>query len=670
MARSDRKTEVQLKQLVSNAISAADDQGERTKSHRKALDYYWGRMPANKPGRSQVVSTDLADMTEAVMAQLMPSFTNDQLGTFEALSEEDVAQADEESVACNHVVMELNDGFIMFATAIKDAMLKRNAVVRVEIESKTDVATKRYDGVTAIELQELLKPVEARSGVMVEKEPMDVELVDDELTSLTIKTTTKKQTLRVRSVDPSRFIIDADYDEFDTQDSPLTGEVQYMTRSELIERGFSKTKVNRIHAATMGEEDGMSASGVSRMHQSSDSASELIQVYRVFMRVDADGDGVAELREFWLAGGLSAGELLMNEPAEYVPYALGTAFIMPHTWEGVSLYDKLKAVQETKTQGLRQWVDNTVVANYGRYGVVEDQVNYTDVMNAVPGGMVRMSSPNAIVPLPTIDVGPSAAMLLGYMDKMRTEKGGASLDMQGAETQIVGDTAAGIDRQFTSKEQLCELMAQTLAETVIKQTFLLVHRVLRTEATVPLILKRGDEWLTQNPQEWGERERVNVTLGASLTQRNFIMMNLEKMIGFAIRLKEVGIGTTLMDAQGIFRALKDWGYSANLNNPENYWIDPQSKKGQQMAKNAQAGHEQQQQAMAQMNIAAMQVQQQIETMKEHGEMTRHVVDTQLNYFKEWLKAEIEEAKLVGTATLDLERAQQAAQIATTAAGDV
>lgn len=657
--------EAELKQIVSNAITTVSggDESDRNRNHEQALDYYWGRMPANKPGRSQVVSTDVADMIEAIMAQLMPSFTNDQLGSFEPVSEEDVKAAEEESIACNYVIMEQNNGFIQFASAIKSALLKRNAVIRVEVEEKTDSDTQRYEGLTAQELDRLMEPIEPKDGITITTEHSEIEEVND-LINMTVKTTTTKQRLVVDGVDPSLFLIDSSYTSYDLQQCGLTGEERYYTRSDLLELGFSKAKIKDLHAVHSMPNYVASAKhsqGNAPISFDGDESSEVIQVYRMFIKVDYDGDGVAELREIWLAGGLE-GTIIRNEPRSTVPYALGVVFIMPYTWEGVSLFDKLKDVQQSKTQTLRQWTDNGVNANYGRLGVVEDQVNYADIMNAVPGGIVRMRSADSVVPLPTVDVGASASAHMAYMDKVRTDKGGASLDMQGAEAQIAGDTARGIDRQFTSKEQLCELMAQTLAESLIKQTFLLVHRTLREQSTVPIILRRGDEWLTASPQEWQERERVNATLGASLTQRDRIMNNIEKMIGFGVQLKQMGMATTMQDAQGMYQAIKDWTFSANLNNPDAYWIDPSSKKGQELAKQAMESSKQQAQAAAQMQDQIIKAQQQIEQMKEQGEMTRAVIEQQFKYFQEWIRAEIEEAKLVGSATLDLNRAQVQGQI--------
>ena len=66
------------------------------------------------------------------------------------------------------------------------------------------------------------------------------------------------------------------------------------------------------------------------------------------------------------------------------------------------------------------------------------------------------------------DLGPSSIALLNYMDSVRSERGGASLDLQAAQLQVAGETAHGIERQFTSKEALARLITRTLAETMLR----------------------------------------------------------------------------------------------------------------------------------------------------------------------------------------------------------
>ena len=46
------------------------------------------------------------------------------------------------------MVMEKNSGYTLFQTALKDAMLSKNAVAKVYVDEKEDVQRERYKGLT------------------------------------------------------------------------------------------------------------------------------------------------------------------------------------------------------------------------------------------------------------------------------------------------------------------------------------------------------------------------------------------------------------------------------------------------------------------------------------------------------------------------------------------
>ncbi len=93
-------------------------------------------------------------------------------------------------------------------------------------------------------------------------------------------------------------------------------------------------------------------------------------------------------------------------------------------------------MQDAKTATLRQLLDNQNAANNARVIAVDGQVNMDDVVNSRPGDVVRTRSPDSIQPFPFTDIGASAQSTLAYLDKIRSERGGASLDLQSAELQI------------------------------------------------------------------------------------------------------------------------------------------------------------------------------------------------------------------------------------------
>ena len=94
-----------------------------------------------------------------------------------------------------------------------------------------------------------------------------------------------------------------------------------------------------------------------------------------------------------------------------------------------------------------------------------------------------------------------------------------------------------------------------------------------------------------------------------------------------------------------------------LENVEQYWIDPDSKEAKQAAQAKEQQAQQAQQAQMQAMQQQTQVQQQIFALQAQLDKYKHDTELVFKFAKERLDAEIEEAKLVGSATLDLERQQ-------------
>ena len=121
-------TDQDLAALIRQEISVAlgSDQDDLTGNRAEALDYYYGRRPGNaSEGRSSAISNDVADMVEALLAQIMPTFTGDEVATFEAESPDDEQQAQVETDLVNYQIMERCDGYQVFYASVKNALLLR-----------------------------------------------------------------------------------------------------------------------------------------------------------------------------------------------------------------------------------------------------------------------------------------------------------------------------------------------------------------------------------------------------------------------------------------------------------------------------------------------------------------------------------------------------------------
>jgi len=645
----------ELVQAVLEAVSQAEgyDSDDLSQVRKDALDYYYVRDNAapTAVGRSKQQSTDVADMVEAVVAQVMPAFEIDNVIEFEPLGPEDEDQAHTESDAVNYVVMEMNNGYYELQQAVRDALLLRNGVIKVFVDEKTDTTTEAFQGLTDMEAAQL------RSGQLegTEIEVLNEAQREDGLHDMEVRATTTTRKLKVQAIDVTMFGWYLNHDSIYLQDCPFCYELSYPTRSDLVERGYSESEVyslNHVDLDTTEDQTARNQDDQETGFAAADTSQERVEHYECYIRIDRDGDGIAELLKVCIADDT----LLEAVPISMVPFAAGTPFIQPHRFNGMSIFDKLRNVQDSKTHVLRQMLDNQNHANNSRVTVVDGQVNMDDVTNSRPGGVVRARSPGAVEPFPFTDIGPSCMNTLEYLDKQRSERGGASLDLQSAEMQIAGDTAHGVERVMTSREQLAAMITRTLAETLVRSTFLLVHNAMREFFPETVNIRARGRFATVDPRSWPVRDRVNVRAGLSPAERLRKKAALESVITRQDSLVAAGQGGVMVTAAGIHNAQIDWGRASGLDSPERYFQDPESEEGQAAAQ-AQAQAQQQQQ---QFNMALLDLQRSteenklaIEQAKVQQDEWEHRTQLIFDYWEATLKADIEEAKIVGNAAVTL-----------------
>src|SRR5262249_15026822 len=125
-----------------------------------------------------------------------------------------------------------------------------------------------------------------------------------------------------------------------------------------------------------------------------------IWVTECYLRVDYDGDGVAELRKVTVAGEGST-TILDNEEVDDHPFAALTPIPMPHKFHGMSIADQTADLQMIKSALWRGALDSLYLSNAPQIGAVEGQVNLDDLLDRRPGGIVRLKSTDALVPIAT-----------------------------------------------------------------------------------------------------------------------------------------------------------------------------------------------------------------------------------------------------------------------------
>ncbi len=624
-----------------------------SRDRERAMNRYFMRPQGDeKKGRAHVVSGDVSAMVEATLAQMMEAFTQpgNRLCDFDPLDADDEDQAQLESDAVHYYVMGRENGALELMCAVKEALLLRNGVVKVDAVDKTKKETRRLGSVEPDAIPALV------NGPDVTDYDYDPET--GELHVTTQKTTRE---FELYSVSLENFVYFQDWHKHTLQGIPVCAERHVTTRGELMRCGYDKEKVNALsqyrhplRSETMSRDP----QGRTYMSKGIDHSTQLVEYYEVYAEIDS-GDGIPELRRIILH--VIDGKILANDPVSRVRLAAGTCILNPHRFTGVSLDDKLAMNQQTRTGLRRALMDNVNAVNKARLAALEGAVYLDDIASPRVNNTVRVKDVvqdvrQAVMPVVTQD---SSANILANLEstaRERSEMGGAALDLQTANMQIGGDGmgSQGLDRAYSVAESLSAGMMKTIAATLIRDVYLLAHATLREFFDEPLRIKRNGKWQEVIPAKWPVRESVTIKPGMSPGERARRADAMAEVVNSQMMLAERGMDEVSVDLYTFNRALLDYARLKEVQNPEQYYIDPDSDQAQAALRRKQALA----QKLEMDKKALMQDAVGLEKMRTALAKYQGDADREVDVYKAVLSSEVEEAKIVGSATADLIKTQR------------
>ena len=677
---SNELTEDDVLNIVGSELSDADNYQSGTGTDAEtALDFYLGSTPGPAPeGRSSAVSTDVADAIEWIMPQIMKAFVGrGQVVEFAPTGSADEKQADIEAAFVHDIFMNKNNGFVNLYTMVKDALLQRNGVLEIEFVDDPKVTTEEYENLTPPELQAVMS---SGAGEIEVDEVVETELPTGEVVyAVALTRTVPHAGVEVRCVPPEEFRVNSYHNSIDLSTASFTARTYLATRSELLEAGFDPEKVNR---AATGEDGGSERyyrfaaqgedGGGERGDSSGDRSQEIFEVTRSCMRMDIDGDGIAELVQIITLGGDTPSTLLSVEPLHEIPFVTASTIIMPHKVTGLSIYDRIAPIQVQKTALWRNILDNLYLQNNREKEVVTANVNMDDLLESKPGGIKRVTQAGSIREMEVQPIGQEGYQMLEYLDSVRTGRSGVSPDTAGNALPVGNDTAHGVERVMSAKEELTGLMIRAIAESAIKPAYKIIRDMIVRNRLPAQEFKYKGDWQQVDPSSWGDRSTISVTVGTGAGDDSRKQAALQQVM-----IKQETIfqapGQTLVAAPQMYAALDDFCKASGLvGGAEQYFLDPNTEKGQQKAQQSQQQAQMEQQKQEALEQAMAKAQQELaaaEVMKGQAALQSQQVKAE----SEKIKAQAEFAKLEQKSEIDslktqLEASQQLAANARDEAG--
>ena len=402
---SDPKLRSILSGQINNALGYLG--GELSDSRRKSLEYYLGdKLGTEIDGRSQVVSTDVADTIESILPNLLRVFTaSDKVVRCEPVTGEDVALADQATAYLNHVFYKQNSGFQLLYNFFKDALIEKNGFLKVYFDEQERVEHETYKNLTLAEKEALLdtkdeievvEEEEIEDTVAAEQIEMAKEQAEDQgldiseinfpdpvLYNCKIKRISKTGKVKIESIPPEEFLINRTAKTIDEAD--FVSHKVLMTRSQIVEMGFPQDEVDSLPASSIdiyNDEKIVRTKNIDdyQMNTPTDKSTEKVLIYESYIKYDYDGDGIAELRKI-ISAGDDGYAVLSNEPCDNIPFVSITPIPMPHRFYGRSISELVEDIQLMKSTVMRQLLDNMYLTNNNRVAVMDGMVNMDDLIN-------------------------------------------------------------------------------------------------------------------------------------------------------------------------------------------------------------------------------------------------------------------------------------------------
>ena len=524
-----------LENEIDNSIGYIDS--ETTDERTRALQYYLRENYGNEvEGRSQIVTGEVAEAIDGALPQLLRVFTTtEDIVYFEPKSPNDEESAKQATEYCNWVFYRENDGLLILHNWFKDALLQKTGVVKSYWDSQEDVVKEKYKNLTEEELALLL------SDETMEVVRQKVEMVEagvDQMGmpimapsySVTVKKVKKSGQVRIENVPPEEFLISKSAKTID--DSPFVAHRRLMPRSDLIAMGYKKDLVDSLPTY---DDLTYSPERIARFNQdeqpdsspSLDFSMQVLEVYECYIRIDEDEDGIAELRRIMYCGS----EILDDEETDVVPFHSICPIPIPHKFFGQSLADRTMDIQLIKSTLMRQTLDNLYLTNNARVGVVDGQVNLDDMLNATPGGIIRVKNPNALIPMQVPSVTGQAFPMFEYLDGVAAKRTGVSDANAGLDPDVLSNvTATAVAAMMKSNSGKLELIARIFADTGVKSLFRgILHLLGKYQDKAKLVRMRG-KYVQYDPRTWANEYDISINVGLGSGDRDQKLAMLQMIL--------------------------------------------------------------------------------------------------------------------------------------------
>ncbi len=585
---------------ISDALSHHDS--EYAADRIKALDYYLGEPLGNEiEGKSQVISTEVADTVEQIMPSLMRIFCgSDKYVRFAPRSAEDTEAAEQISDYVNYIISHDNNGYRIIDNWLRDSLLFKMGVLKFYYDDTTTVEEAEYENLTDAELALLLanpdvEVVEQAENITEVMNEMGMLAPVTESYDLRVKIQKKSGKVKIENVPPEEFLFNRRAKSL--EDARFICHRTSMSVSDLVSMGYDQDEIEEYAGYTQVENEEerdvrFGDLGAATETDPADESQRQVAVFESIVLVDADGDGISERRRV-LSIGDSGEHVLENEITDHIPFAVISPILQSHRLVGRSIFDLTKDLQVIKSTLMRQYLDATYLTVNPRTVAVENQVNIDDLLDSTAGGIVRVRSAGAVQMLNGNGVGSEVQPLMRYMDEVKEARTGMSKASAGLSPEVLQSTTASAVAAVTKgASQKLESYARTIAETGMKDLFKGILLLITKYQQQERIVRLRNKFVPVDPREFDSEFDVvvNVGLGTADDEQKIAFLQAIAAKQEQI-LMQMGANNPLCSMEQYAQTLREIAEIGGFKDSGKFFNDPMQIA--QLKQQAQANQQQQ-----------------------------------------------------------------------------
>jgi hypothetical protein len=517
---SDDKIVSMIDYAVGQSVGFSES--KLSKERERVQRYYDGERPHKAhPGDSGYMSLDVYDGVQDMKSQLLDVFTaNSRPVVFNASYGEDPAAAKVRTDYVTDVIFNQNDGYQLFHDTIEEALLSRNAVVKVWWD---ECISDEYVEMADSSLQE----IQSYLAQHPEAELKEIDLDDEG--GVAVKRATlklKKDTSQVRLslLAGEEFGISPMAESIKSAD--FCFHRHEMTVSELVKQGYDPAKVKDLQSndrlwmamepekiARFQPTDDLIGT---KINEDGQNAKRVIMVYECYLELDLDDDGsddgVGPVQLFKV---VKAGNAVLDmEPVSHKPFIDFCPLPRPKAYWGHNYAKLLIPTQNARTYLTRSIINHALTTNNPRLQVVKGAVlNPRELMENRFGGIVNVTRPDGILPLPQTGLNPFVFQTIEMLKANKEELTGISDLSQGLNKDAVSKQNSGdmIHELITVSQLRQKIVARNFAERFLRPLNNRVYLLVLENEKREKIVQVAGSWVPVDFSRWPEDTTVSVS---------------------------------------------------------------------------------------------------------------------------------------------------------------